>query len=65
MTAESGLKSWLENVLEKPFLEAELARVEMTKVQPGEENMVPVVLLSLYAAGYTAFCSYWAVKLFL
>lgn len=63
MTAAYTTKNWFENALEKPFLKAELARAEMTKVKPGEESMVPVTLLITYAAGFAAFCGYWVVKL--
>jgi len=62
MSAALAIKSWMENVLEKPFLEAEMARAEIMKARPGEENMVAVVWLTIYAAGYLASCTYWAAK---
>lgn len=62
MTVASPLKSKLENILEKPFFEVEMARVEMMKAQPGKASIVPVALLAIYGTAFTAFCGYWAVK---
>lgn len=59
MSNSSAFKTWLEKTLEKPFFEAEMARAEMTRAQPGEESMTPVMLLAVYAVGFAAFCSYW------
>lgn len=62
MTATPTVKNWLENTLEKPFFAAEMARVEMMKARPGEENTNVITWLAVYAAGYLALCSYWTVK---
>lgn len=63
MVAQISTGNWLESALEKPFLAAELARAEMTKVQSGQESMAPLALLAVYSAGMAAFSGYWATKL--
>ncbi len=62
MVAQSTSANWFKNVLEIPFFEAEMARVEMTKVNPGEESMLPVTLLAIYGVGFAVLCSYSVVN---
>lgn len=63
MNAANTKVNWLQKHLEEPFLQAELARAEMLKVESGRETMTPVIMLTVYAVGFAVFCSYWAAKL--
>jgi hypothetical protein len=62
MTANLAKENWYEKTLEKPFFEAEMARVDITKARPGEENTFSLVLLTCYSVVFGIFCSYSAIK---
>lgn len=56
-------KNWLQNMLEKPFYNAELHRVNMSRAEhPSQSNESVLDVLFTWAALYVGISAYWFVK---
>ena len=58
-SSSSSMEEWFE----KPILESEMHRVNMSRVDhPNQSNEIVVDLLYIWAALYIGISSYWFVK---